>query len=142
MNEPAPMPPPPPSAQPGPPAPPAQSVTAPLRWPHPVALFAVAASIASASGVAIGVLAGLLSWSAGSSNCTPNDGWCDLGAALLGLAVGVLIGGITYVVAGVTTIVRSRPRGRRAGYVVAVLGFPVALIGGLTLLGMAISELT
>lgn len=102
----------------------APTATTPSRWRHPVALFAVAAAIGTVAALITGFAAGALVFSLGSNDCSPSDGWCDLGAAVFGLLAGVVVGTIAYVATGVTTIVRSRPSGRRGGHIAAHLVFP------------------
>ena len=63
-----------------------------------------------------------------AAQCSPNDGWCGLGAALLGIAVATLVGAVTYVAAGVVVIRRHRPAGQRAGYVLAHVGAAATIL--------------
>ena len=105
-----------------------QMEPAPVRLRHPVALFAAAAGLGLVAAIVAGVGAGGLVMAASSSDCSPSDGWCELGAVVIGALVGVVIGAIAYVVAGVTTVVRCRPAGTRAMPVLAHLAFPVALV--------------
>jgi hypothetical protein len=91
-------------------------------------LFAVAAGLGLLAGIVLGVGVGGFAMAASNSNCTPSDGWCELGGALVGLFAGFLVGAIAYIVAGVTTIVRCRPSGRRHLHVLAHLAFPFMLL--------------
>ncbi len=111
-------PPPPPAAKP--------VVPAPTTLRHPVALFAVAFVIGSVAAGVVGFGLGGLVLASSSSNCSPSDGWCGLGAAIMGLLVGVVTGAIAYVVAGVVTIFRSRPAGLRGQHILAHLTIPIA----------------
>ncbi len=108
------------------PPPPPPSVPAPARLPHPVALFAVAFGIGAAAALVSGLGVGALVYSMGSSNCSPSDGWCELGAAVLALLAGVVVGAIAYAVAGIVTIFKTRPAGRRGQHVLAHLTIPFA----------------
>jgi hypothetical protein len=45
---------------------------------------------------------------------------------VFGLIAGVVTGAVGYVVAGVTTILRRRPAGRRSAHVLAHVTFPFA----------------
>jgi hypothetical protein len=102
---------------------------------HPVALgaaaFAVGAIVASVLGVAVAVLG----YAVFGSDCSANDGWCELGAVLLGLLGGVVVGAIGYIVAGVMIITRNRPSGARAANIVVHLLIPIAIFLALALLG-------
>lgn len=80
------------------------------------------------AALAVGFSVGALMVAAGSSDCSPSDGWCELGAALVGLLVGAAAGVVAYIVSGVMTIVRCRPDGARSRYVVAHLLLPVATL--------------
>jgi hypothetical protein len=101
------------------------------RFEHPLALFAVTAGIGIASAIAAGVVIGLIGTVVGSAGCSPNDGWCDLGAAVLGVLAGVAAAAVAYVVAGVLAIRRFRPPTRRAApialHVASLLLIPVLL---------------
>ena len=104
-----------------------------LRFAHPGALFAVAALIGIVMASLVGAAVGGLVLATSSSDCTPSDGWCELGAALMALFAGMVAGAGAYIAAGVTTILRYRPPGQRAPYVVAHLSLPVAVIAVLSL---------
>lgn len=90
------------------------NAVAPLnrRIGHPLALFAVSLGLGLAAALALGSLAGLLTYGSMAADCNA-DGWCELGAALIGLAIGVVIGYAAYIVAGVAAIFRWREPGRR-----------------------------
>ncbi len=109
-----------------PPPPPAATLVspAPTRLRHPVALFAVAFVIGSLAAGVVGFGLGGLVLASSSSNCSPSDAWCGLGAAIMGLLIGVVTGAIAYIVAGVVTIFRSRPAGLRGQHVLAHLTLP------------------
>lgn len=114
---------------------PAPTATTPQRWRHPAALFAVAASIGIVAALITGFATGILVFSLGTDDCSPSDGWCDLGAAIFGLIAGLAVGTMAYIAAGVTTIVRSRPTGQRGGYIAAHLVFPPVTFVVLGLIG-------
>lgn len=139
MNDTAPLPPPPAHARPVGETP---QATDPHRLQHPVALLLATAAIAGAIAAAAGTLVGFAAAAASASDCSPNDGWCDLGAALIGLAFGVLAGVIAYVVAGVVIISRFRPAGSRAKHVAAHLAFPPAVIVALTVLSAIVEGIS
>ncbi len=109
-----------------PPPPPASTpvAPAPTRLRHPVALFAVAFVIGSVAAGVVGFGLGGLVLASSSSNCSPSDAWCGLGAAIMGVLIGAVTGAIAYVVAGVVTIFRSRPPGLRGQHVLAHLTLP------------------
>lgn len=95
------------------------------------ALFAVAAVIGLATGLGVGFGVGWLVALTANADCSPNDGWCDLGGLFAGLVIGGATGLVAYVGAGATTIVRSRPTGRtRTLHILAHL----AVIPGLLIL--------
>lgn len=98
----------------------------PSRLPHPVALFVVAAAVGMVAALVVGFGVGALVVAAGTSDCSPSDGWCELGAALVGVLVGAAAGTVAYIVGGVMTIVRCRPVSARGRHVVAHLLLPVA----------------
>lgn len=106
----------------------------PERLRRSVALFAIAAALSIRTTA---VLGSALRWAMASSSacsCSPYDGWCGLGVALVGIAFGIAVGVIAYITAGVITITRYRPPGRRAAHIAAHLTFPFALVATLTLL--------
>jgi hypothetical protein len=105
------------------------------RW----ALFVVTVMVAAAVGVGLGTGIGVTAGASSASNCSPADGWCDLGAVLVGLAFGVVSGIIGYVTTGVIMVVRLRPRGRRAGHIIALIATPPTTILLISILG-AVSE--
>lgn len=98
------------------------------RLPHPVALFVVAAAVGIVAALAIGFSVGALMVGAGTSDCSPSDGWCELGAAVIGVLIGAAAGTIAYIVGGVMTIVRCRPDGARSRHIIAHLLLPVATL--------------
>ena len=102
---------------------------------RPVALFAVAAGAGILAALLVGLGVGAFVMAASGSECSPSDGWCELGAALLGLLAGLTTGAIAYLVAGVAAITHWRPAGRRSNHVVAHLALPVALALTLVALG-------
>ncbi|NNE11665.1 MAG: hypothetical protein HKN41_05400 [Ilumatobacter sp.] len=131
MNDTAPLPPPAPDADPmGPPI----RFGPRGRLDHPVALFATAVGIASAVSVVLGTLVGWFVMASSEASCSPSDGWCELGAALMGIFLGLTVAAIAYTVAGVVVIRRSRPKGERAPQIAAHIAFPPAVIIVLTVL--------
>ena len=98
------------------------------RLPHPVALFVVAGALGALAALVIGGGVGFLSAAMASADCSPSDGWCGLGALVVGVFMGLIAGGIAYIAAGVMTIFRFRRDGRRAGHVLAHLAAPFALV--------------
>ncbi len=139
MNDPTPLPPPPSPIPPAEPEPTAAAVSE-LRPTRTV--FAIAAGLATAIAIGIGLAVGFSVGAASASSCTPSDGWCDLGAAIMGFVAGVAGGVITYIVAGVLTIRRLRPSGHRAGLTGALLAAPLVLALALQLLSMLVDALT
>lgn len=119
MNEHRPViPPPPPAAEP--------VVPVPTRLRHPAALFFAAFAIGAMAAGVVGGGLGALAFHASIDSCSPSDGWCGLGAALIALLVGVVTGTVAYVIAGVVTIFRSRPPGSRGQHVLAHIFIPIA----------------
>ena len=108
---------------------------------NPWALLGVSVVIAGLLAAVIGFAVGALIASSSASSCSPSDGWCELGAVLVGIAAGLAAGAITYVTAGVITIRRHRAKGRRAHAVLAHLAAPFALFTALYLLGVLASLL-
>ncbi|MEO6654287.1 MAG: hypothetical protein ABIP17_16715 [Ilumatobacteraceae bacterium] len=104
-------------------------------------VVAITAAIAFTLAIAVGVAVGYSVYAASGASCDPSDGWCDLGAALVGLVAGVVIGGPTYVVATVATIARLRPRTERAKAVIAVMATPFVTFIGLHLLSAGLDLL-
>lgn len=139
MNDTAPLPPPPADARPVDATPLANG---PQRLQRPIALFLATTAMAAAIAVAVGTVVGLAVGAASASDCSPNDGWCDLGAALIGVAFGGLAGVIAYVVAGVVIIRRFRPQGDRAKHVAAHLAFPPAVIVTLSALSAIVEAIS
>ena len=86
----------------------------PTRLRHPAALFAAAFALGMTVAGTVGYGIGASVYTQAASNCTPSDGWCDLGAAVLALFVGLAVGAIAYIVVGVVTIFRCRPPVRAA----------------------------
>jgi NhaP-type Na+/H+ or K+/H+ antiporter len=111
------------------------------RLSSPAALFAVAALLGLTAGLVIGLGVGYAAGASAQSDCSASDGWCSLGAALVGLFVGTAAGVIAYVAAGVATVLHFRPSGRRARHVVAHLALPFAAVAVLSAL-QAVLELT
>ncbi len=117
-----------------PPTPRAEAAPSPDRLAHPLALVGVAALVSSVVALVTGIPLGALTAVAAANDCSPSEMWCDLGAALLGGAVGAAAAGVAYVTSGVVIVRRCRPAGRRAGYIVAHLAVPVVLIALASLL--------
>ncbi len=103
---------------------------------HPAAVSLLAASIGLVAGLVFGFGIGRLV--VATSECTPTDGWCDLGAALGALLFGGLAGVVAYVVAGVITIHRLRPPDERA----IPIAIHVAIPPGLVVLGIVLGGLS
>ena len=116
--------------RPTPPLPPSQAAVdaATERLRHPLALFVVALMNGLGAAILAGIPSGsLIGWLA-VNDCSATDGWCELGAVAAGFFVGVVIGGIAYIVAGVVTVNRCRVQGRRAGHIVAHLATPPVFV--------------
>lgn len=96
----------------------------PAAWPLAVLVGAAVAS----------VLAGTVVGFASSSGTGERDDWSDLGAILLGLAAGLVVFVVSYVLGLVLAARRAFPEGRRALPVVLALGIPAAL--GALVLGL------
>lgn len=141
MNDAAPLPPPPADANPVGTSTAASDTTTTGRLRHPAALFATALAIALAVAIALGLGVGFAVMAASASSCTPSDGWCGLGAAIAGLFFGVIAATISYVVAGIVTIRRFRPRGERARHIAAHLAFPITFWAALALLDLVLGTL-
>ncbi len=124
-----------------PPTPPASTPVADTSGvlAHPVALAAAAFAVGAVVATVVGIAVGLLGYAVLGSDCSANDGWCELGAVLLGLFGGIAAGAIGYIVAGVVMIVRNRPSGARAANIAAHLLFPVAIFVFLATLGAALN---
>lgn len=99
---------------------------------EPVALFFAAFGIGVLAAIVSGIAAGLLVALVSSNGCSPNDGWCDLGAIVFGLMAGVAAAAIGYVVSGVIVIRHHRDRGDRAMPILAHLA--AAPVTGATLM--------
>lgn len=93
----------------------------------PIRVVAEAFAIGLAAAIPAGLLLGRLLYGAMSSDCY-GDGWCELGAAIYGLGLGVLIGCVVYLVAGVATIRRHRREGDRLALSLTHAGLPVGLV--------------
>jgi len=120
--------PPPPPFVPRPlPSPTATSHTGQGPLGHPLALFVVCFGIGLAAAIALGSVAGALSYSTLAADCSPSDGWCELGAALLAVVAGLLVGLVAYLAAGVLAIVRWREHGRRWQPILAHVATPFGL---------------
>jgi hypothetical protein len=112
-------------------------VTVPTSGLHPAAVFVLAVLIGLVAAVPVGFLAGFVTYSGLAADCG-SDGWCELGAALGGGAMGLLVGYVTYAVAGITAIFKWRAPGQRlvlaltqatAPLFLAVLLYGSALLG-------------
>lgn len=113
---------------PPPPPPDSEVAESDERLRHPLALFAVAALVGVMIAVAGGVPIGFLASQSALNDCSPSDGWCDLGAALTGIFAGLLVGVIAYVVAGVAIVRRYRQTGRRAAHIAAHIAAPLGFV--------------
>lgn len=132
MNElppPSPVPPPPPAA------PVEQVDDGPVRIASPVGLFLVTFAAATVAGVLLGGTVGFVIGAAANADCTPTDTWCELGGAIYGFLTGMLVAVTSYLVVGIVTIRRCRPRGRRAAHVAAHVVAPFAIAFALLVLG-------
>lgn len=121
-------PPPPPPANPS-----VDSVEGTGRLSHPFALFAVAAVIGLMTGLVVGFGVGWLVALTANADCSPHDGWCDLGGLFAGLLIGAATGLVAYVGAGAITIARCRPTGRTRilhilAHLAVIPGLPILLI--------------
>ncbi len=101
------------------------------RW----ALSLITIAVALFAGGAVGLAVGYAVESSSAANCTPTDQWCELGAALIGGAIGIGAGVVAYIVVGVVVIRRHRPRGRRADHIAIHLAAPVVVAVLLSVLG-------
>ncbi len=93
------------------------------RW----ALSLITIAVALFAGGAVGLAGGYAVASSSAASCTPTDQWCELGAALIGGAIGIGAGVVAYIVVGVVVIRRHRPRGRRADHIAIHLAAPVVM---------------
>ncbi len=98
------------------------------RMPGAIGLFALTTFVGLLAALAAGVPIGMLVGAAALDDCSPSDGWCGLGAAIMGFFLGALAGGIAYIAAGVAIVRRFRAAGHRAGQIAAHLVAPVALL--------------
>ncbi len=94
------------------------------RWALSLITIAVAFLAGGTAGLAVGYAVA----SSSAANCTPSEQWCELGAALIGGAIGIVVGVVAYITVGVVLIVRHRPRGRRAGQIAIHLVAPVVVV--------------
>jgi hypothetical protein len=107
------------------------------RLSRPWVLSIVAATVGIVAGIGLGYVTG---WSIESStSCSPNDGWCDLGAAVTGVFVGTLVGVIAYVAAGVIVIFRARPKHHRSHPIIIHVLLPIAAVAILIAIGVLLS---
>ncbi len=93
----------------------------------PIRVVAEAFAIGLAAAIPAGSIVGWLLYGAMASDCS-GDGWCELGAAIYGLGLGVLAGCVAYLVAGVATIRRHRRVGDRLALSLIHAGLPVGLV--------------
>jgi hypothetical protein len=129
-----------------------ESVTSPTLPPPAIAqleqerstivVALAAATFGIVAGLTIGFGVGWLAAESAASDCSASDGWCELGGALVGLLIGAVSGAVAYVTAGIVTIVRSRPTGRRGRLIGVHLAIPPALVVLATLLGALTEALT
>lgn len=94
---------------------------------NPIRVVAEAFAIGLAAAIAAGSILGRLLYGVLASDCY-GDGWCELGAAIYGLGLGVLAGCVVYLVAGVATIRRHRQVGDRLVLSLIHAGLPVGLL--------------
>jgi hypothetical protein len=92
-----------------------------------IRVVAEAFAIGLAAAIPAGAILGWLLYGAMASDCH-GDGWCELGAAIYGLGLGVLAGCVIYLVAGVATIRRHRRQGERLALSLLHACLPVALV--------------
>jgi hypothetical protein len=122
-----------------PPPPPATRADVDPRSRHrlqrPLTLLLVAVSVGVGLAIVVGAAVGLLVFAASAGTCSPDDGWCELGAVLTGLVTGGAAAVAAYLATGAAVVCRYRPRGRRAPHITAVVGVPPAALIVLTLLG-------
>ena len=88
----------------------------------------MSAIIGLLAGVPVGVLAGFGAYSSMAADCG-SDGWCNLGASLGGIAVGVLVAYVAYVIAGIIAVFRWQVPGHRLVLVLAHAGTPLLVAG-------------
>ena len=100
------------------------------RW----ALSLITIVVALFAGGAVGLAVGYAVASSSAADCTPTDQWCELGAALIGGAIGIGAAVMAYIVVGVVVIRRHRPRGRRADHIAIHLAAPVVVAVVLSIL--------
>lgn len=108
------------------------------RIQNPVALFLTAATLSVLTGGVTGGVVGFSIGAAANADCSATDPWCELGGAIYGFLGGVLVGLTVYLVVGIATIHRCRPRGERAPHIAAHIVTPVAVPALLALLANGI----
>ncbi|MEQ8436483.1 MAG: hypothetical protein RIB65_03260 [Ilumatobacter fluminis] len=96
------------------------------RSMHPVALFVLAATLATGIGGAIGTAIGVTISRSVNADCTAYDDWCELDGLVSGFLIGAAVGIAVYLVVGIVTIRRYRPSGRRAAHIIIHSTLPLA----------------
>lgn len=91
---------------------------------HPALFVAASIVVGLTAAALIGTSTGLLVYSGAAASCH-NDGWCELGAAIYGLAAGSLAALAAHVVAGIVFVQRHLPPGRRTAPIVLHIGLPI-----------------
>lgn len=134
-NTPVPPPPPPPPPPPQSPVPPASEHGGEVGGSGRIALHVVATGAGFGAAVVGGGLIGWLAAAVMANDCSPSDGWCELGAAIGGALLGLVVAVVAHLVTGVLIISRRRPAGRRAGPIAVHVAIPVVVAAGLALLG-------
>lgn len=89
-------------------------------------LLAVA-TVAAGAAVVAGLVAGGVTYGLLAADAN-DDGWTELGAAIFGLGVGVVVGSVTYAVAVALAVQRVQPQGSRIIPAVALILLPVTVM--------------
>lgn len=93
----------------------------------PIRVAAESFAVGVAAGIVGGSTLGWLLHRILAADCY-GDGWCELGAAVYGVGLGVLVGCVVYVVAGVVTIRRHRREGDRLAPSLVHAALPIGLV--------------
>jgi hypothetical protein len=101
------------------------------RLHHPAVLAAAAAALGLVTGALVGAGVAWLVYVAATADCSPSDGWCELGAAAGGLVLGAAAAAIAYLTAGITLIYRHRSSGHRASPILTHIAIPLAVIAAI-----------
>jgi hypothetical protein len=101
------------------------------RLDRPAMLALAAAALGLVTGALAGAGTGWLVYFAASDDCSPSDGWCELGAAAGAVVLGAAAATITYLTSGIALIYRHRKQGHRAGAILTHITIPLATITAL-----------